>query len=62
MILKSGKEIVGYYKGDEENSLKVAEKLFLGKREEVFGLGNSVGTENIFVLRSEIASMTVASY
>lgn len=62
IVLKSGKEIVACYQGDEDNSTQVAEKIFVCQKDDIIGFGNGIGTENIFILRSEIASMTVAIY
>lgn len=63
IILKSGREVVAYYKSDEEDdSQKVVEKLWFGNSNEVFSLSNGCGTENIFVLRREIATMIISIY
>ena len=61
MILKSGKEVLAYYKGDECNSVQVGDKLFAGEGNAIIGLNNYNDTESIYILRSEIATMAISA-
>ena len=59
IILKSGKELTVYYKGPENNSGEVANKMLTGTPETLNGFGNKDGTKNIFIKIGEIASASI---
>ena len=61
IILKSGKELTVYYKGDENNSMAVANKMLAGRENTMNGFNNDDGTKNIFVNISEIASASISA-
>lgn len=61
IILKSGKELVGYYKGEESDSKAVSDKFFVGNKNELIGFYNEDETKNIVILRDEIAAMTIST-
>ena len=59
-ILKSGKELTIYYKGYENNSSAVANKLLTGNENTINGFGNEDGTKNIFVKIGEVAAASIS--
>lgn len=59
-ILKSGKELTIYYKGYENNSTAVANKLLTGNENTINGFGNEDGTKNIFVKIGEVAAASIS--
>lgn len=59
IILKSGKEITVYYKGDEDSTSKVANKVLVGNIDSLVGFGSEDGTKNIFVRLGEIATASI---
>ena len=61
LILKSGKELTAFYENDKDGSLNVGKELLEGEDNLIIGsLNNKNKTEQIFIRRSEIASMTVS--
>jgi hypothetical protein len=60
IILKSGKELTVYYKGYEDDSKKVAEKMLTGNENTMNGFGNEDNTKCIYVKIGEIASAAVS--
>ena len=60
IILKSGKEITVYYRGYENESGKVANKMLTGNENTINGFINDDGTKNIFVKIGEIASASIS--
>lgn len=60
IILSFGKELTAYYNGSESDSDAVVEKLFVGDINEIISLNNKDNTENIYIKRSEIASMMIS--
>lgn len=60
IVLKSGKELTVYYKGKETNTTDVAKAVMTGNKDTMNGFGNKDGTENIFVVVGEIASMSIS--
>ena len=57
IILKSGKEVVGYYEGTETSSCDVA-KLYLN--DNIGGMTDKDKTKQIVVITGEIAVMTIS--
>ena len=57
IILKCGKEVVGYYNGKEECTTDVVKTILSC---DVFGMGNENYEKNILVMRNEIAAITVS--
>ena len=62
IILKTGKELTVYYKGNEIDSGKVAEKMLTGNENTLNGFINKDGSQNIFVRIGDIsvASISIA--
>ena len=60
-ILKSGKELTVYYRGIENNSDSVANKMLTGNENTINGFGNEDGAKNIFVKIGEIASASISA-
>ena len=60
IILKSGKEITVYYKGDESSSLDVANKMLTGNENAMNGFNDKDRTKHIFVRIGEIASASIS--
>lgn len=60
IILKSGKEVTVYYRGNESNSTEVANKVLAGRENEMNGFGNEDGTKNILIKLGEIASAAIS--
>ena len=61
LILKSGKELTVFYENDQDGSLNVGKELLEGEDNLSIGcLNNKNKTAQIFIKRSEIASMTVS--
>lgn len=58
IILKSGKELTIYYRGYENDSGKVANKMLTGNMN---GFTNDDGTKNVFVKIGEIASASISA-
>ena len=46
IILNSGKELTVYYKGYEDSSGKVADKILVGNLNAINGFGNENGTQS----------------
>lgn len=59
-ILKSGKELTVYYKGYENNSTAVANKLLAGNENNMNGFNNEDETKNVFVKIGEIAAASIS--
>lgn len=59
-ILKSGKELTVYYKGYENNSTAVANKLLTGNENNMNGFGNEDETKNVFVKIGEVAAASIS--
>ena len=59
-VLKCGKEITVYYKGVENNSNAVAEKMLTGNENTINGFINEDGTKNVFVKLGEIAAVSIS--
>lgn len=59
-ILKSGKELTVYYKGSENTSGAVADKILTGNENALNGFNNEDNTKNIFVKIGEIASASIS--
>jgi hypothetical protein len=60
IIFKSGKELTVYYKGYENDSLKVANKMLVGNENTMNGFNNEDNTKHIFVKIGEIASASIS--
>lgn len=60
IVLRSGKEITVYYKGDESSSLDVANKMLIGNENAINGFGDKDHTKHIFVRIGEIASASIS--
>lgn len=60
IILKSGKELTVYYRGYENESVKVANKMLAGNENIMNGFINDDGTKNVFVKIGEIASASIS--
>lgn len=60
ITLKSGKELTVYYKGNENNSSAVAEKMLTGDLNSLMGFGNEDGTKNIFIKLGEIIVASIS--
>lgn len=60
-ILKSGKELTVYYRGIEDNSDSVANKMLTGNENTINGFSNEDGTKNVFVKIGEIASASISA-
>lgn len=60
-ILKSGKELTVYYKGNENSSGMVASKMLTGNENTINGFSNEDETQNIFVKIGEIASASISA-
>lgn len=60
IILKSGKELIVYYKGVENNSTAVATNVLTGNENTMNGFSNEDTTKNIFVNISEIAAASIS--
>ena len=58
IILKCGKEVIGYYEGSEINSIDVA-KLYL--TDNFGGITDKNKTKQIIIITSEIAAMTISA-
>lgn len=60
-ILKSGMLIGGVYKGPENNSLDVAQKLLLGKNAtDIVGLFGELDNHQTFIVVGEIAAFDIS--
>lgn len=60
IIFKSGKELTVYYRGYENDSGKVANKMLTGNENTINGFSNDDGTKNVFVKIGEIASASIS--
>lgn len=60
-VLKCGKELTVYYRGIEDNSSAVANKMLTGNENTINGFSNDDGTKNIFVKIGEIASASISA-
>ena len=60
VILKSGKELTMYYKGNEDSSDAVARKVLTGNDNTLNGFSNEDDTKNVFVKLGEIASASIS--
>ena len=60
LILNSGKELTVYYRGYENNSEAVANKMLSGNLNTMNGFNNDDGTKHIFVRIGEIASASIS--
>jgi hypothetical protein len=60
IIFKSGKELTVYYRGYENDSDKVANKMLTGNENTINGFSNDDGTKNVFVKIGEIASASIS--
>ena len=62
LVFKSGKELTVYYKGYENNSNAVANKILTGNENTMNGFSNEDETKNVFVKIGEIeyASISIA--
>ena len=61
IILKSGKELTVYYKGQEKYSSDVADKFFTGNENTLNGFSNKDRTKNIFVKIGEVAAVSISA-
>ena len=59
-VLKSGKELTAYYRGYENNSSAVAEKMLTGNENKMNGFINEDASKNIFIKIGEIASASIS--
>lgn len=59
ITLKSGKELSCYYKGPEDNSTDVANKV-LDPKSTFNGFGDKSGLKNILIRTEEIAAITIS--
>lgn len=59
-ILKSGKELTGYYEGVESNTVDVAEKMLTGDKNSLSAFNDKDKTKQIFVKIDEIASASIS--
>lgn len=60
IVLRSGKEITVYYKGDESSSLDVANKMLTGNENALNGFSDKDHIKHIFVRIGEIASASIS--
>lgn len=60
-ILNSGKELIGYYEGTENNTMDVAKKMLAGDKNTLNGFNNKDKTKHIFVRVGEIASASISA-
>lgn len=60
LILNSGKELTVYYRGYENNSEAVANKMLTGNLNTINGFSNDDETKSIFVRIGEIASASIS--
>ena len=60
IILKSGKELTVYYRGVENNSTDVANKMLAGNENTMNGFSNEDGTKNVLVKINEIAAASIS--
>lgn len=60
IILKSGKEVTVYYRGDENNSNDVSNKVLTGPENSLNGFSNEDRTKNVFVKLGEIAAASIS--
>ena len=60
LIFKSGKELTVYYKGYENNSNAVANKMLTGNENTINGFSNENETKNVFVKIGEIESASIS--
>lgn len=59
-VLRSGKELTAYYRGYENNSSAVAEKMLTGNENKMNGFINEDASKNIFIKIGEIASASIS--
>ena len=63
ILLKSGREISGVYEGKENNSLDVGQELLANDPSvTIFVLGSLDGTAQLFINRSEVATMAISIF
>lgn len=60
VMLKSGREIVGYDKNYFSNSIDFAKYIF-SDDSSLISLGNNIGTRNIIIRVDEIAAITISA-
>jgi hypothetical protein len=60
VMLKSGREIVGYDKNHFNNSIDLAKHIF-SDDSSLISLGNNIGTKNLIIRVDEIASITISA-
>ena len=61
IILKSGKELTVYYKGQEKYSSDVVNNFFTGDVNTLTGFSNKDRTKNIFVRIGEVAAVSISA-
>ena len=61
IILKSGKEIVGFDENKFENSYELVKEYLSGGDNSFISLGDCSRTKNLFVRLDEIAVMTISA-
>ena len=59
-VLKSGKELTAYYKGTEDNTTDVANKILTGDDNSMNGFSDKDKTKHIFIKIGEIASASIS--
>lgn len=59
-ILGSGKEVLAYYRGEEDNSDAVARKILNGRIDEFIGFSDKKRTKNIFIRLGEVAAVSIS--
>lgn len=59
-ILKSGKELTGYYEGVESNTSDVARKMLTGDKNSLNGFSDKDKTKHIFIKIDEVASASIS--
>lgn len=60
VMLKSGREIVGYDKNHFNNSIDLAKYIF-SDDSSLISLGNNIGTKNTIIRVDEIAAITISA-
>lgn len=60
VMLKSGREIVGYDQNHFNNSIDLAKNIF-SDDSSLISLGNKFGTKNIIIRVDEIAAITISA-
>lgn len=60
VMLKSGREIVGYDKNHFNNSIDLAKHIF-SDDSSLISLGDKIGTKNTIIKVNEIAAITISA-